>query len=150
MIVRVWRRKCDLFFLFPLWKSSSLIFNDSIYLKKIFLFSFFYYVKCCTKWISYHLIFYYRNMSCLFILSSIAILVQIIISTNPLYHFCSKSENLTFNSYYAQNLKNLLGNLYLKPPQQASQLAHLGKIMIKQMDFFYVVAIFKAKITNLV
>ncbi|KAK4727417.1 hypothetical protein R3W88_032334 [Solanum pinnatisectum] len=68
-----------------------------------------------------------KLISCLFFLSSIAILVQTVISTNPLSHFCSKSENFTSNSYYAQNLKNLLGNLYLKTPLTGFTTCSIGQ-----------------------
>ncbi|XP_006352035.1 cysteine-rich repeat secretory protein 38-like [Solanum tuberosum] len=68
-----------------------------------------------------------KLISCLFFLSSIAILVQTVISTNPLFHFCSNSENFTANSYYAQNLKNLLGDLYLKTPPTGFSTCSIGQ-----------------------
>ncbi|KAM3382782.1 hypothetical protein P3S68_008357 [Capsicum galapagoense] len=64
-----------------------------------------------------------KLISCLIFLSSIAT----VISTDPLFHFCSKSGNFTANSYYAQNLKNVLGDLYLKTPLTGFSTSSIGK-----------------------
>ncbi|KAJ8561118.1 hypothetical protein K7X08_027308 [Anisodus acutangulus] len=40
---------------------------------------------------------------------------------------CSKSGNFTANSYYAQNLKNLLGDLYLKTPLTGFSTSSIGQ-----------------------
>ncbi|PHU07745.1 Cysteine-rich repeat secretory protein 38 [Capsicum chinense] len=55
------------------------------------------------------------------------IMAEDIISTDPLFHFCSKSGNFTANSYYAQNLKNVLGDLYLKTPLTGFSTSSIGK-----------------------
>ncbi|XP_009591406.1 antimicrobial ginkbilobin-2-like protein [Nicotiana tomentosiformis] len=68
-----------------------------------------------------------RIISSLYFLSYIAILVQTVVSTDPLFHFCSKSGNFTANSYYAKNLKNLLGDLYLKTPPTGFSTSSIGQ-----------------------
>ncbi|XP_060211214.1 cysteine-rich repeat secretory protein 38-like [Lycium barbarum] len=68
------------------------------------------------------------TISCFFFLSSIVILVQTSISVDPLFNFCSKSGNFTAKSYYAKNLKNLLGDLYFKTPLTGFSTSLIGKI----------------------
>ncbi|CAN4097076.1 unnamed protein product [Withania somnifera] len=64
-----------------------------------------------------------KLISCLFFLSSIAT----VISTDPLFHICSKSGNFTANSYYAQNLRSVLGDLYLKTPLTGFSSSSIGQ-----------------------
>ncbi|XP_060211467.1 cysteine-rich repeat secretory protein 38-like [Lycium barbarum] len=68
-----------------------------------------------------------KLISCLLFLSTIAILVHVVISAGPLYHFCSKSGNFTADSYYAQNLKNILADLNSKTPPTGFSTSSMGK-----------------------
>ncbi|KAK4374073.1 hypothetical protein RND71_004750 [Anisodus tanguticus] len=67
-----------------------------------------------------------KLISCLLFLSSIAFLAQTV-SSNYLYHFCSKSGNFTANSYYAQNLKNLLADLNSKTSSTGFSASSIGQ-----------------------
>ncbi|XP_059274592.1 cysteine-rich repeat secretory protein 38-like [Lycium ferocissimum] len=67
-----------------------------------------------------------KLISCLFFLSSIAILVQTVNSLDPLVHICSNSL-FTANSDYAQNLKNLLGDLNSKTPPTGFSTSSMGR-----------------------
>ncbi|KAG5545499.1 hypothetical protein RHGRI_017858 [Rhododendron griersonianum] len=56
-----------------------------------------------------------RLLSPLYLLS-FSLLLQLALATNPLYHFCSSSENFIPNSPYETNLNKLMGYLYSKTP----------------------------------
>ncbi|KDP25874.1 hypothetical protein JCGZ_22904 [Jatropha curcas] len=45
------------------------------------------------------------------------LLHQTILATDPLFHFCSSSENFTTNGPYESNLNKIIGNLYIQTPQ---------------------------------
>ncbi|KAF7141159.1 hypothetical protein RHSIM_Rhsim06G0157200 [Rhododendron simsii] len=56
-----------------------------------------------------------RLLSPLYLLS-FSLLLQLALATNPLYHFCSSSENFIPNSPYEMNLNKLMSYLYSKTP----------------------------------
>lgn len=55
------------------------------------------------------------------------LLVKIAISSDPLFSFCSSSENFTSNSPYEQNLNNLIGDLYFKTPPTGFGQSSVGQ-----------------------
>ncbi|KAE9457798.1 hypothetical protein C3L33_10314, partial [Rhododendron williamsianum] len=56
-----------------------------------------------------------RLLSPLYLLS-FSLLLQLALATNPLWHFCSSSENFTSNSPYEMNLNKLMSYLYSTTP----------------------------------
>lgn len=66
-------------------------------------------------------------MSSLFVLS-FALLLHIVIAVDPLYHFCSNSDqNFTTNSPYQKNRDKVLGDLYFKTPPTGFGLSSRGQ-----------------------
>lgn len=66
-------------------------------------------------------------MSSLFVLS-FALLLHIVIAVDPLFHFCSNSDqNFTTNSPYQKNLDKVLGDLYFKTPPTGFGVSSSGQ-----------------------
>ncbi|KAK2988004.1 hypothetical protein RJ640_011267 [Escallonia rubra] len=66
------------------------------------------------------------STSSLFLLSCI-LLVQMAMGVNPLFHFCSSSNNFTSNGPYEANLNKLMGDLYFKTPPTGFGLGSIGQ-----------------------
>ncbi|KAK2988003.1 hypothetical protein RJ640_011266 [Escallonia rubra] len=66
------------------------------------------------------------STSSLFLLSCI-LLVQMAMGVNPLFHFCSSSNNFTSNGPYETNLNKLMGDLYFKTPPTGFGLGSIGQ-----------------------
>ncbi|CAK9187048.1 unnamed protein product [Ilex paraguariensis] len=57
----------------------------------------------------------------------LALLFQIAMGVDPLFHFCSNSENFTAKGSYGKNLNKLIGDLYFKTPQTGFGLDSVGQ-----------------------
>ncbi|KAL7000204.1 hypothetical protein U1Q18_001352 [Sarracenia purpurea var. burkii] len=57
-----------------------------------------------------------------------AFLIQIAVGANPLFHFCSTSDNFTANGPYETNLNKLMGYLYFKTPPTGFGSGSIGDI----------------------
>ncbi|CAK9159162.1 unnamed protein product, partial [Ilex paraguariensis] len=57
----------------------------------------------------------------------LALLFQIAMGVDPLFHFCSTSENFTAKSSYETNLNKLIGDLYFKTPLTGFGLDSVGQ-----------------------
>ncbi|XP_059664468.1 cysteine-rich repeat secretory protein 38-like [Cornus florida] len=68
--------------------------------------------------------------SSLYVLS-FAFLLQTVFGADPLFHFCSSSENFTTNSPYETNLNKLLGDLYFKAPPTGFGAGSVGQNQYK-------------------
>ncbi|KAG5545497.1 hypothetical protein RHGRI_017856 [Rhododendron griersonianum] len=66
-----------------------------------------------------------RLLSPLYLLS-FSLLLQLALATNPLFHFCSSSENFTPNSPYEMNLNKLMSYLDYTTPKTGFGTGSLG------------------------
>ncbi|XP_042520960.1 cysteine-rich repeat secretory protein 38-like [Macadamia integrifolia] len=60
-------------------------------------------------------------------LLSLALLLQVVLGADPLYHFCSNSKNYTSNGTYETNLNKLMDSLYYSVPPTGFGLDSVGK-----------------------
>lgn len=61
-----------------------------------------------------------------------ALLLQTSFGADPLFHFCSTSENFTAHSSYESNLKTLINSLIYKTPPTGFGLGSVGKYQNQQ------------------
>ncbi|EEF46663.1 DUF26 domain-containing protein 2 precursor, putative [Ricinus communis] len=67
------------------------------------------------------------SSSFFYLLIAFALLVQTVYGDDPLFHFCSSSENFTANGPYESNLNKLAGNLYFQVPKEGFGFGSSGR-----------------------